>query len=80
MANPLDGPQYTQIAADLVPQESIDKYDPSNKIKNGYIYMHIIRDIYRLPQSGQLANKLPRERLKDEGYLKETNLAHFGGK
>ena len=37
-------------------------------MKNGYVYMKILRGIYGLPQSGILANKLLKEWLAEHGY------------
>ena len=63
-----------RIAANLVPQDFIDQYDLKDKIKDGYIYMRIIREIYGLPQSGKLANKLLKKWLEIFGYheVKQT--------
>ena len=58
LETPLDYPEYTRIPVELVPQEFIDADNLASKIKNGYIYMKIIRGINGLPQSGVLANKL----------------------
>ena len=68
LATPLDDPEYMRIQAALVPQEFIDKYELQDKIKDGYIYMRIIRGIYGLPQSGKLANDLLKKRLEIHGY------------
>ena len=46
LATPLKDPEYMRIAANLVPQEFIEMYDLQDEIKNGYIYMRIIRGIY----------------------------------
>ena len=43
-------------------------YNLHNKVKNGFVYMQIKRGLYGLSQSGILANKLLRERLKPHGY------------
>ena len=68
LATPLDNPEYMRIQAALVPEEFIEKYDLKDKIKDGYIYMRIIRGIYGLPQSGKLANDLLKKRLEVHGY------------
>mgnify|MGYP003311588239 FL=1 len=64
----MEDPEYMRIAANLVPQDFIDAYNLKDKIKNGYIYMRIIRCIYGLPQSGGIANKLLKERLEQDDY------------
>jgi hypothetical protein len=58
LATPLDCPEYMIIPVELVPQEFTDTNNLASKIKNGYIYMKIVRGIYGLPQAGVLANKL----------------------
>ena len=69
LATPLKDPEYMRIAANLVPQEFIELYKLQDKIKNGYIYMKIVRGIYGLPQSGKLANDLLKKRLAEEDYF-----------
>ena len=44
-------------------------YKLQDRIKSGYIYMRIIREIYGLLQSGKLANNLLKKRLKEEDYF-----------
>ena len=68
LATPLDDPEYMRIPANLVPDSFIEAYNLKDKIKNGYIYMRIIRGIYGLPHSGRLANELLKERLEKYGY------------
>ena len=68
LATPLDDPEYMRILAALVPDSFIKKYNLKDKIKDGYIYMRIIRGIYGLPQSGRLANQLLKKRLEKHGY------------
>ena len=66
LATPLKDPEYIRIAANLVPQEFIEMYELQDKIKNGYIYMGIIRGIYGLPQARRLANDLLEKLLAEE--------------
>ena len=61
LATLLDRLECMRIPIELVPQEFIDANNLASKIKNGYIYMKIIRGIYGLPQSGVLANKLLKQ-------------------
>jgi hypothetical protein len=58
-----------RMPINLIPQEFIDLYDLSPKVKNGFVYMEIRRGMYGLPQSGILANKLLKERLAKDGYF-----------
>ena len=46
LATPLDHPEYMRIPIELVPQEFIDANNLASKIKNGYLYMKIVRGIY----------------------------------
>ena len=68
LATPLDDPEYMRILAVLVPEAFIQKYNLRDKVKDGYIYMRIIRGIYGLPQSGRLASQLLKKRLAGHGY------------
>ena len=68
LGTPLDRPEYMKMKIELFPQEFIDEYDLLPKVKNGYVYIKIIRGMYGLPQAGILANKLLKERLLAEGY------------
>ena len=52
----------------MVPQEIIDKYKLLGLVDNGHIYIEIRKGMYRLPQTGILANKLLTKRLAPHGY------------
>ena len=52
----------------LIPPEFIKEYDLDKRMKNGYVYMEILRGMCGLPQSGILANKQLKERLAEHGY------------
>ena len=69
LCTPLDRYEYMRMPINLIPQEFIDLYDLSSKVKNGFVYMEIRRGMYGLPQSGILANKLLKERLAKDGYF-----------
>ncbi|KAL7538190.1 hypothetical protein ACHAXR_008359, partial [Thalassiosira sp. AJA248-18] len=69
LCTPLDRHEYMRMPVELIPPEIIDLYDLTPKIKNGYVYMEIIRGMYGLPQSGMLANKLLKERLEEDGFI-----------
>ena len=49
-------------------QEFIDLYDLAPQVKNGYVYMEISPEMYGLPQSGILDNKMPKTRPAKHGY------------
>ena len=63
LATPMKRKEYLRIAIELIPQEFMDLYDLHDKVKNGYVYCEIVRGMYGLPQAGNLANKLHKERL-----------------
>ena len=58
----------------LIPQEFIDMYDLTSKVKNGFVYIEIQKGMYGLPQAGILTNKLLKQRLAKHDYneLKHT--------
>ena len=58
-----------RIPVNVIPPEFMDLYDLHNKVKGGYIYMEIQMGMYGLPQSGNLANKLLKERLAEHSYF-----------
>ena len=64
----MDRYEYMKMPVHLIPPEFIEQNNLSSKIKNGFLYMEIIRGMYRLPQSGIVANKLLKERLEVHGY------------
>ena len=68
LETPMDRYEYMRMPIDLIPQEVIDHYDLLPKVKNGFVYMEIIRGMYGLPQAGVLANKLLKQRLSKHGY------------
>ena len=68
LATPLDRYEYMKMPVDLIPPNIMNLYNLHDKVKNGFVYMKIQRGLYGLPQSGILANKLLRERLKPHGY------------
>ena len=76
LETPMERREYMRMPINLIPQEIIDAYDLLPKVKNGYVYMEIMRGMYGLPQAGILANKLLKERLEPHGY---TEVAHTPG-
>ena len=47
-----------RIPIKLIPQEFIDLYNLTTKVRNGYVHIEIQKGMYGLPQAGILANKL----------------------
>jgi len=68
LGTPLDRPEYVQIQINIIPQEFTDKYDLMRFAHNGWIYFEISKGIYRLKQSGKLANNLLHEWLQVHEY------------
>ena len=66
---PLYRYEYMCMLFDLIPQEFIDLYDLQARVENRYVYMEIRRGMYRLTQSGILANKLLKESLAADSYF-----------
>jgi hypothetical protein len=73
LETPMDRYEYMRIPARTIPDAFIEAYNLRPKIFNDYIYMEIRKGMYGLPQSGILANKLLRKRLKPHGYYEVTN-------
>ena len=62
------------IPVELVPQEFIDANKVASKIKNGYMYINIVRRLYGHPQVGVIDNKLLETCLKEQDYYKLITL------
>ena len=73
LATPLDRYEYMKMPINLIPPKFIEENNLTTKIKNGYLYIEIIRGMYGLPQAGVLANKLLKERLRESGYHETTH-------
>jgi hypothetical protein len=69
----MDRYEYMQIPIRTIPDAFIEAYNLRPKVYKGYIYMEIRKGMYGLPQSGLLANKLLRKRLKPHGYFEVPN-------
>ena len=57
-----------KVLLPLFPQQIIEQYDLLKSVKNGFVYLKIRKAIYRLPQTGILANKQLREKLGPADY------------
>ena len=53
----------------LIPQEIVDKYKLNEIVDNGWVYLKIVKGMYRLSQSGKLTHDLLKKRLGEEGYF-----------
>ena len=55
---PLDRPKYVQIQYTVIPEEFILEYNLAAYVHNGWVYFEIMKEVYRLKQSGKIANEL----------------------
>ena len=69
----MDRYEYMRIPVRLIPEAFLQAYNLHPKIYNGYLYMEIRKGMYGLPQSGIIANKLLRKRLRPHGYFEVKN-------
>ena len=65
---PLPEPRYMKMNIDILLDEIIEKYNLRKTVQNEYVYFKIKMGMYRLPESGVLANKLIKKRLGKYGY------------
>ena len=70
LSTPLGRPEYVKIQLSKIPQEFISEYNLNSLVYKGWIYFEIRRGCYGLPQSGMLANKQLRLRLKKKDTTK----------
>eukprot|EP00956_Cyclotella_meneghiniana_P001303 scaffold1404_cov37-Cyclotella_meneghiniana.AAC.7 len=69
LMTPLKRPEYIRMNMSDIPEEMIIEYKLRDKVsKEGSIYIMAIKGMYRLPQSGLLANELLEKRLNKNGY------------
>ncbi len=69
LMTPLKCPEYVKIKLSDIPEEIIVEYklhDLANA--DGSVYIEANKGMYRLPQSGLIANKFLEERLNKHGY------------
>ena len=65
--------EYMHLNLFGIPEEVMKHYDLTTKVKNyGYVYIEIRQGMYRIPQSGLLAQQLLEKRLNAEGYNQDT--------
>ena len=68
LKTPLPHPKYMMTKSDILPDEIIEKYSLYNIIHNEYVYFKRKMGMYGLPESGILAKKLLKKRLRNHGY------------
>ena len=60
--------EYMGIQQDLSPDKIMSDYNLYNKVKNGFMYKEIIKEMYGLPLSGIIAKKFIKKHLAKFGY------------
>ena len=67
--NDLPDPKYMKLHIHIIPQEIIDKYALHNIVdKDGWVYLKIVKGMYRLKQAGIIANMELTRHLDKFGY------------
>ncbi len=66
--------EYMRMPLDLFPDDIVNHYKLRRKAKNGFVYMEIQKEMYGLPQTGILANKLLKKRLALHGYFEQPHM------
>ena len=55
--NDLPEPEYMKLHIHIIPQDIIDEYALHKLVdENGWVYLEIVKGIYRLKQAGIIAN------------------------
>ena len=63
--------EYMLIPLKSIPQEIIDKYNILPLVKNGFIYIEIVKGMYGLSQAGLIENQLLAKHL-DKCVFRQT--------
>jgi hypothetical protein len=71
---PLGRFEYMVVNLASLPQETIENDDLNKLAQDGKVYIEIQKGMYRLPQSGILANKLLQRNLTKDGYRPQPTL------
>ena len=62
-----------QLKLSNLPKDVVKQYGLAEKVTTDeYVYVEIMRGMYRFPQSGLLAQQLLEKRLNKEGYQQST--------
>jgi hypothetical protein len=76
---PMERYEYMRLWLDILPQEIIDKYNPTKIVDTtGWVYVRICKGMYRLPQTGILANKPLKHALPSEAIINVSTHLAFG--
>ena len=70
---PMDRFEYMKLKLSDLPEDFVKLYNLASKVdKNGFVYLEIRRGMYRLPQSGILAQHLLEKQLNKKGYSQDN--------
>ena len=69
LGTPMDCPEYMRFPLKLITQEIIDKYKLNYIVEYGWVYLKIVKGMYGLTQSENLAHDLLKKRLGRAGYF-----------
>ena len=78
LKNAMNKVEYIKIDLKIIPQKSINKYDPINKKYDGYIYVRIKKGVYNIVQAGIIAHESLKENLQPYGYAPEKLPKDYG--
>ena len=70
---PMDEPEYMKILVRLVPDEIKVEYKVRELEHTGYVYVQNNKGIYKLAQTGLLANELLEKRMAKHGFNQTPN-------
>ena len=65
---PMEHLEFMHLKFGLLPPEIVDAYSLATTAFDGWVYMHIEKGMYSLPQAGILANTLLASHLDADGY------------
>jgi hypothetical protein len=69
LMTPLLRPEYIRIRLTDLPDKIINEYKLKEKTTaKRFIYLKVVKGMYRIPQAGLLANELLEKRLNKHGY------------
>ena len=70
---PLTRYDYLRIYITLITDDIFQQYNLLPLVRNGFIYLEIIKGMYRLPRAGRLAKYVPTGRLMTKRHFQSTH-------
>eukprot|EP00804_Cyclotella_cryptica_P003478 CCRYP_002117-RA/>CCRYP_002117-RA protein AED:0.47 eAED:0.47 QI:0/-1/0/1/-1/0/1/0/91 len=65
---PMERPEFMRLKLSNIPSNIIDLYKLRDIAHDGYVFVHIQKGMYGLPQAGIIAQQLLKQRLQANGY------------